>query len=576
MGRLGRALGRHLGRSFGRPGGRGLKRAKFQGIRFRLGMAMALALAPFLVLIALQVDADFREQAEERRVDLQLAAERSSMAARTRLEGASALLQALRFEGSSPFCEERLGALLGRLDGYSTIVRYTATGQVVCSAGELRGVDVTERAWFMRLRAGSDWVVSRAQRDFPALVTGLRIERPMGRFDGAMAAVIPLESLQPDTRDPALPEGSEAALVDGEGQILVATDPAAFDMEPGGTLAAWFQEMRAGDDRVLEARDSEGERRAYAGSAMSGQDVYVLLAAPSPGLLSWARLNPIGSILLPLAAWMTAFVAVILVTERVVVRWLDYLERIAALYARGRFTVRPVQAVNAPTEIRVLAETLDGLAEAVSIRDQSLLDSLAEKDVLMREIHHRVKNNLQIISSLLSLQQRALSDDAAKMALGDTRQRISALALIYRTLYQSDDIRHADAAVFLHDLVGQLVASEAGRGPAVSSRVEADSLVMDPDKLAPMALWLVEAISNALKHALADKGGTLIVRFTVEGETSVLEVEDDGPGLSETDPVGVGRTLMTAFAKQLRGTTEVLAASPRGSRVRMTFVTPRA
>ena len=89
--------------------------------------------------------------------------------------------------------------------------------------------------------------------------------------------------------------------------------------------------------------------------------------APSPGLLSWARLNPIGSILLPLAAWMTAFVAVILVTERVVVRWLDYLERIAALYARGRFTVRPVQAVNAPTEIRVLAETLDGLAEGVGV-----------------------------------------------------------------------------------------------------------------------------------------------------------------------------------------------------------------
>jgi two-component sensor histidine kinase len=309
---------------------------------------------------------------------------------------------------------------------------------------------------------------------------------------------------------------------------------------------------------------------------MSGQDVYVLLAAPSPGLLSWARLNPIGSILLPLAAWLTAFGAVIVMSEHVVLRWLAYLERVAALYARGRFTVRPVHAVNAPTEIRVLAKTLDELAEAVSIRDQSLLDSLAEKDVLMREIHHRVKNNLQIISSLLSLQQRALSDDAAKMALGDTRQRISALALIYRTLYQSDDIRHADAAVFLHDLVGQLVASEAARGPAISSRVEADSLVMDPDKLAPMALWLVEAISNALKHALSSSGGTLIVRFTVDGNTSVLEVEDDGPGLSATDPVGVGRTLMTAFAKQLRGTTEVLAASPRGTRVRMTFVTPSA
>lgn len=539
-------------------------------------MAMALALAPFLVLSAVQVDRDFRAQAEERRIDLQVAAQRSAMEARTRLEGASTLLQALRLEGGSPFCEERLGALLQRLDGYSALVRFSATGQVVCSAGEAGRIDVSERAFFIRLRAGNEWVVSRAQRDAPALITGLRLERPMGTFDGAMAAVIPLESLQPDIRDPSLPSGSEAALVDSAGQILVATDPAAFDMEPGGQLASWFEEMRRGEAPVLEARDSGGERRAYAGSAMSGQDVYVLLAAPSPGLLSWARLNPIGSILLPLAAWLTAFAAAILVTERVVVRWLDYLERIAALYTRGRFTVRPVQAVNAPTEIRLLAETLDGLAEAVSVRDQSLLDSLAEKDVLMREIHHRVKNNLQIISSLLSLQQRALSDEAAKTALGDTRQRISALALIYRTLYQSDDIRHADAAIFLHDLVGQLVASEVGRGPAVSSRVEADSLVVDPDKLAPMALWLVEAISNALKHALVDRGGTLIVRFKVEGDTSVLEVEDDGRGLSEADPVGVGRTLMTAFAKQLRGTTEVRPARPHGTCVRMTFVTPRA
>ena len=77
----------------------------------------------------------------------------------------------------------------------------------------------------------------------------------------------------------------------------------------------------------------------------------------------------------------------------------------------------------------------------------------------MREIHHRVKNNLQIISSLLSMQQRALTDPAARAAVGDTRQRISALALIYRTLYQSPDIREADLADFLRELTGQLVAS---------------------------------------------------------------------------------------------------------------------
>jgi hypothetical protein len=106
------------------------------------------------------------------------------------------------------------------------------------------------------------------------------------------------------------------------------------------------------------------------------------------------------------------------------------------------------------------------MAATIVARDTALHDNLDQKDALMREIHHRVKNNLQIISSLLSMQQRALTDPASKAAVGDTRQRIAALALIYRTLYQSDDLRYADARIFLTELVGQLVASESGRRPA--------------------------------------------------------------------------------------------------------------
>jgi two-component sensor histidine kinase len=219
---------------------------------------------------------------------------------------------------------------------------------------------------------------------------------------------------------------------------------------------------------------------------------------------------------------------------------------------------------------------LDELAEAITVRDRSLTDSLEEKDALMREIHHRVKNNLQIISSLLSMQQRALKDAPAKAALGDTRQRIAALALIYRTLYQSDDIRHADAKVFLTELVGQLVAGEAMRGPVVTSAVDADSLLVDPDKLAPLALWLVEAVSNAQKHAFAERGGDLKVRFRVDGATSVLEVQDNGPGLDEATRAGVGRTLMGAFAKQLRGEADLSPAPGGGTIARMTFATPEA
>ena len=570
----------------GRSLGRGLARPRFQGIRFRLGVAMAFALLPVIALSIVQMQTGFRKQAEDRAQSLQLAASRASLSAKARLDSTVVLLDALTPETLGPYCGPRLTALVQRLDGYIALYRMSATGEIVCSSRAplttTTSAAVRARAWFQRVRAGEHSVIARAAStrpaDAPAVIVAVRAERPMGRFDGVMTASIPLESLQPDVADPALPDGAQAALTDAQGNILVSTDPAAFALKDG-RLGGWIAQVRAesaGAD-LFQARTASGERRVFSAAALTGRDVYVVLSAPSPGLWSWAVLNPISNLLLPLGAWLTAFAAVMLVSERVVVRWLHYLERIAAIYAKGRFTIRPVQAVHAPTEIRVLAGTLDDLAETITTRDKALLDALTEKDALMREIHHRVKNNLQIISSLLSMQQRTLRDAPAKAAIGDTRQRIAALALIYRTLYQSADLRYADAQVFLSDLVGQLVASEALRGPLVTSSVQADSLIIDPDKLAPLALWLVEAVSNAQKHAFAGRGEALRVRFRVTGDTSVLEVEDDGPGVADTPRAGVGRTLMGAFAKQLRGEAELIPGPKgRGTIARMTFPTPEA
>ncbi len=555
-----------------------------QGIRFRLGLAMAIALLPILLLGAFQAQAEFRRQAEDRRSDLQFAAERTAHAAKAQLDSATVLLAAMAPEAAGPACGPRLAALVQRLDGYQALYRIGSGGQIVCdskpAALSATAPAFTRNDWFQRLRQGEEVTLARASSDIsetPALVIGVRWERPRGVFAGAMAAVLPLAELQPDLGDPSLPVDTQAALTDAEGRVLVSTDTRAFTFPDGSGLLGWVERARDGQSAVFEADDIDGEHRDYAGAALAGRDVYVVISAPSPGLLSWARLNPIGVFLLPLAAWVTAFAAVMLVSERIVVRWLDYLERVAALYARGRYSVRPVQAAHAPAEIRLLAQTLDGLAEAIAARDRSLNESLSEKDALMREIHHRVKNNLQIISSLLSMQQRALKDEPAKAALGDTRQRISALALIYRTLYQSDDIRHADAREFLTELVGQMVAGSAGRGHAITSSIDADSLVVDPDKLAPLALWLVEAVTNAQKHAFEGRGGALQVRFRVNGDTSVLEVEDDGPGYaSDAMRGGVGRTLMGAFAKQLRGTAELVPAPGGGTIARMVFATPEA
>jgi two-component sensor histidine kinase len=546
-------------------------------IRVRLTAALAAALLPVLLLGGLQSTIAFRRESAEVREDLAAAAERSAVTARTRIEAANVLLTTLAPGARGQACAARLAEVSGLIAGYANLVRLDAAGRAVCSAAPLSGeaADVGAQPWFQQLARGDEIAVIRqapgryARQS--AILTVVRAEGPGGRFDGAMAAVIPLESLTAPTIDRSLPRGAEVALTDTAGGYLTATRADAFPPLPRD----WRAKAGADGSLAWYARDPSGERRLYSAARLVGDDLYVLLSAPSRGLISWDTFNPLTGLALPILTFLLSLVTVSMVTERVVTRWIAYLQRVATLYARGRFSVRPVQAEHAPPEIRHLAETLEHMADAIVGRDATLRDNLAQKDALMREIHHRVKNNLQVISSLLNMQQRALTDPAARAAMSDTRQRITALALIYRALYQGPDLKKVDLRPFLEELTAQLIAGDALHGAPVRTELHVDALVIDPDRLAPFALFAVEAITNAQKHAFAERGGSLTVDFTVRGDEAELAISDDGQASDEAlGGTGVGRTLMTAFARQLRGRAELSRNAQGGVTARLIFPTP--
>ena len=152
------------------------------------------------------------------------------------------------------------------------------------------------------------------------------------------------------------------------------------------------------------------------------------------------------------------------------------------------------------------------------------------------------------------------------------------MALIYRALYQGADLRRVELRGFLEELIAQLIISDHHDGSnAIRTELHADDLVIHPDKLAPLALFAVEAISNAQKHAFAGRGGTLRVSFRVMGEEAELEIADDGPPSSPRRLTGgVGRTLMSAFARQLHGRAESVTNQWGGLSARLQFPTPDA
>ncbi|USQ96220.1 sensor histidine kinase PhyK [Caulobacter sp. RL271] len=544
-------------------------------IRVRLAVALFVALLPVLLLGVAQSIFAFRAESDARRQGLELAAAHSAFSARTRIESAGVLLQTLGPGSVGLECAQRLADVRARLSGYANLIRFDSRGRVACAAATTpydtqRGA----RPWFQSLRNGARMVVAAAPgaayANEPAVLAAVRAGTPE-RFDGAMAAVLTLEDLKLETTSRIMPNGAEVALADSNGRIFAATDPLTF----GPVAERWRREAKEDGSALWSGHDPRKQARTYSAAPLADGDVFVILSSPAPALLSWAWINPISRMLLPLLAFFLALATVLWVAERGVVRWIVYLQRVAAIYARGRFTVRPLQAERAPPEIRELAATLDAMAGTIVTRDASLMDSLAEKDALMREIHHRVKNNLQIITSLLNMQQRALADPAAKAAMNDTRQRITALAQIYRALYQGPDLKRVDLRPFLEELTAQLLANDMTTSPLVRTEVHADPLVIDPDRLAPIALFAVEAITNAQKHAFGPNGGTLVVGFHVRGEEAELSISDDGPGAADSLGGGVGRTLMTAFARQLRGKVSFESQAPRGLTVRLIFPTPQ-
>jgi two-component sensor histidine kinase len=556
----------------------GLRWGSLSTIRVRLTAALAAALLPVLLLGIVQSAIAFHREGVTLRQNLVFAAERSAATARTRMEGADILLQTLAPGAIGFQCRDRLAEVARRTPGYANLVRFDRRGRVACSAAAVPDdPQRTERPWFQRLAKGDQLVITRdpksASAAEPAVLAAVRAVAPSGDFDGAFAAVITLASLRPSVSDPTLPAHAEVALVDGSGRYISQTRASAFATLP----TDWRAKLKSRGAHVWYGRDALGQRRLYSSAAVAGDEVFVVLSARSPGLLSWAWLNPLSGVVFPLLTFILALVAVTAVSERVVIRWIAYLQRIAALYERGRFSVRPVQSDQMPPEIRDLAETLEQMADAIVGRDASLRDSLAQKDELMREIHHRVKNNLQVISSLLNMQQRSLADPAAKAAMSDTRQRITALALIYRALYQGPDLKRVDLRPFLEELTAQLVSSEMRHGPGVRTELTVDALVIDPDRLAPLALFAVEAITNAQKHAFSARGGLLTLNFTVRGEEAELEISDDGEAPEDALVTsGVGRTLMTAFARQLRGRAELVRNAQGGITARLIFPTPTA
>jgi PAS domain S-box-containing protein len=214
------------------------------------------------------------------------------------------------------------------------------------------------------------------------------------------------------------------------------------------------------------------------------------------------------------------------------------------------------------TERKQYIEQLRHLNAELEKRILTRNAELRERDALLQEIHHRVKNNLQVISSLINMQVRTLSDNSTRAALQQCRSRVETMAQIHEMLYQSKDYSNVPFGKYTKELANRVLSASGLSPDEVTIHYEMQELSLAVDKAIPCALILNELISNALKHAFPEGAGTIRIELRqLSAGRILLCVSDDGVGIpAGFDPArstSLGMQLVVTLAEQLDGRLEI-------------------
>ena len=222
--------------------------------------------------------------------------------------------------------------------------------------------------------------------------------------------------------------------------------------------------------------------------------------------------------------------------------------------------------------IKSYVEITEDITER-KLGEERLKSSLREKEVLLKEVHHRVKNNMQIISSLLNLQLSGIDQEPIRQILTESQNRIRSIALVHERMYKSDDLARIDFREYMKSLGSQLLQSYSSSSRYVNLIIEGDPIHLGVDQAVPCGLIMNELISNSLKHAFPGyREGTIKIHL-LNGATNNIIVKDDGVGMPDdsclSNAQSMGMQLVAALVEQLDGTITLDRSS--GTQFTITF-----
>ena len=351
-------------------------------------------------------------------------------------------------------------------------------------------------------------------------------------------------------------DGRVYGVVDGDGTLIANS---------GGLGRGWMPRdvntMLGAFERTVSATSQRGIQRLYITQPLIDGQLWAVASIPKASTLDILLSRDGVTVLGPVLLWVLAVVVAYVSIDKLVTRHIAHLHRATGRIGRGDLGIEIHSAASAPAEIRALGDAISEMAHNLQDRDADLRDMIERQKNLILEIHHRVKNNLQMVTSLINIQLRRASTPEQRDALRFLEDRIQSLALVHHHLYGSNELDRIPLDQLVRDICERLKMSMTPVSADVGFRYELARLIVDPRIATPVALFLTEAVSNVFKHAVPQTGEheievTLTAtdgHFTLEIGNRLADVADV---TDAADRQRLGMRLLRSFAAQLDGSFE--------------------
>ena len=545
--------------------------ATYRRVTERLGFQLAFILAVVLLPLAfislsksLALVTEVRARAEAALLGETMQAASTELRLLQTARGAADTLARtiVPFIGDDDACSRVMARTAKENPQYSLVAYIPESGLMRCSSTGA-GFDFSGNPLFETIMREdhSGFVVNRAGPVSGVSVLGISrpVRDPSGRFVGIISLSLPHEELAESDAEGGRAEDLYLFTFDHAGGILTAST----GLDDLGALPAdrSLAALTSVEPIAFTATSEAGDERAYSVVPLVPGELYALgtRAAESTAFLGRAFAST--PILLPVLMWLASLTAAWLAVERLVTRNVRKLSRSIKSFAGGSRVVGDVEVGHAPVEIRDMAEAYAIMTDTILRDEAELENTIHQKEVLLREVHHRVKNNLQLIASIMNMQVRRVKSSEARQMLSELRDRVMSLATIHRELFETAGRADIHSDELLTSIVRQVTSAGLAPGRRIDATTDFADIRMTPDQAVPLGLLVAEALTSAMKHGQDMEGkGARIGAYLHRREENeaVLEVTNScaAPGNMTDLHTGLGTQLIAAFAMQLGGTVE--------------------